>query len=67
MLATFAGPAVEEVNVDYSSTVTCLRRGRAYATAPSRANAHLRGRILAAFEPGTFDVKKVPAHCSRQA
>ncbi|CAK0854014.1 unnamed protein product [Prorocentrum cordatum] len=67
MLANFAGPAVEEVNIDGSATVTCLRRGRAYSTAPSRANAHLRSRVLAAFEPGTFEVKKVPAHCSRQA
>ncbi|CAK0869179.1 unnamed protein product [Prorocentrum cordatum] len=67
MFATFAGPAVEEVNLDCSSTVTCLRRGRAYATKPSRANAHLWGRILACLEPGTFAVRNVPAHCSRQA
>ncbi|CAK0795989.1 unnamed protein product [Prorocentrum cordatum] len=41
--------------------------GRAYATAPGRANAHLWCKILAAFEPGAFEVKKVPAPCSRQA
>ncbi|CAK0799336.1 unnamed protein product [Prorocentrum cordatum] len=67
MLATFAGPAVEEVRVDCSPIATCLRRGRAYATAPNRAAAHLWGKILACLEPRTFEVKKVPAHCARQA
>ncbi|CAK0806048.1 unnamed protein product [Prorocentrum cordatum] len=67
MLATLARPAVQKVNIGFSSAVPCLRRGRVYATAPSRANARLWGRILAAFEPGAFEVKKVPAPCSRQA
>ncbi|CAK0882246.1 unnamed protein product, partial [Prorocentrum cordatum] len=63
----YAGPAVEEAHIDCSSTVSCLRRGRAYATAPNRATAHLWSRIHAAFEPGSFAVRKVPAHCNRQA
>ncbi|CAK0861013.1 unnamed protein product, partial [Prorocentrum cordatum] len=67
MLANYAGPAVEKVNIDSSATVACLRRGRACAAAPSRSNVHLWSRILAAFEPGVFAVGKVPAHCSRQA
>ncbi|CAK0826411.1 unnamed protein product, partial [Prorocentrum cordatum] len=67
MIAASTGPAVEEVNIDCSHTARCLRRRRAHATAPCRANAHLRCRILAALEPGTFEVKKVPAPCSRQA
>jgi hypothetical protein len=35
--------------------------------APAKANAHLWSRSLAAFEPGSFRVNKVPAHCSWQA
>ncbi|CAK0891679.1 unnamed protein product [Prorocentrum cordatum] len=66
-LATFAGPVAEEVNIDGSSIVTCLRSGRSCATAPSRATVHLWGRILEYLEPGTFEDEKVPAHGSRQA
>ncbi|CAK0798446.1 unnamed protein product, partial [Prorocentrum cordatum] len=67
MLANYAGPAVEEVNIDCNGTVECLRRGLAYATGPTKVNAHLWSRSLAAFEPGSFRVNKVPAHCSWQA
>ncbi|CAK0789090.1 unnamed protein product, partial [Prorocentrum cordatum] len=67
MMVNYAGPAVEEVNIDCHGTVECLRKGLAYATGPTKANAHLWSRSLAAFEPGSFRVNKVPAHCSRQA
>ncbi|CAK0899170.1 unnamed protein product, partial [Prorocentrum cordatum] len=67
MLATLEGPAVEEVNIDCSSAESCLRRGRADAAAPSRANAHLWRGILAAFEPGAFEVNKVQGPWLRQA
>ncbi|CAK0803810.1 unnamed protein product, partial [Prorocentrum cordatum] len=67
MLVNYAGPAVEEVNIDCNGTVECLRRGLAYATGPTKVNAHLWSRSLAAFEPGSFRVNKVPAHCSWQA
>eukprot|EP00959_Pyramimonas_sp_CCMP1952_P291215 6091378-Pyramimonas_sp.AAC.1 len=67
MLLNFAGPGVEEINVDCSSTVSYLREGRAYATAPNRPSAHFWSRIHAAFEPGDFAARKVPARSIRQA
>ncbi|CAK0850767.1 unnamed protein product, partial [Prorocentrum cordatum] len=56
-----------EVNVDCSFTVSCLRKRRAHAAAPNRPNARLWSRIHAAFEPGAFAARRVPARCSRHA
>ncbi|CAK0807698.1 unnamed protein product, partial [Prorocentrum cordatum] len=64
MLCEVAGPGALELNIDCSSTVACLRRGKAYATAAGRPGAHLWSRFFATFEPGDYDVRKVPAHCS---
>ncbi|CAK0864234.1 unnamed protein product, partial [Prorocentrum cordatum] len=67
MLRNYAGAAVVELNVECRSTVSCLRRGRAYATTANRLNTHLRARAHAAFEQGAFAVNKAQAHCTRQA
>ncbi|CAK0849852.1 unnamed protein product, partial [Prorocentrum cordatum] len=67
MRLNYAGPVVEEVNADCSFIVSCIRKGRAHAAAPDIPDAHLWGRIHAAFEPGAFAVRKVPARCSRRA
>ena len=62
--ATFAGPAVDEVHVDCSDAVKAFIGGRAYATAPSRTNAHLWSRVHSHFERDSFRAVKVPAHCA---
>ncbi|CAK0870029.1 unnamed protein product [Prorocentrum cordatum] len=63
----YAGPAVEEVRIDCYGTAGCPRWGLAYAACPTKANAHLWSRSLAAPEPGGSRVNKVAARGSRQA
>ncbi|CAK0806738.1 unnamed protein product [Prorocentrum cordatum] len=62
----YAGPAVEEVPIGGRGTAKGQHKELAYATGPTKANAH-PWRSPAALGPGGSRANKVTAHGNRQA